>query len=231
MIKPFAVLARAPSTPRRSPHGIDMVAPTAPLFGRRMTWRQGLMIRIIFVFTLPFMAPVASADDSLWEKLQRDPNMVVLLRNMESSGNRDGANMLVWDASGNCEGESVLTEKGRAHARRIGEAFAGHGVTPTVISSPMCRCRETSRIAFGEYMTDPDLRQTAGEDGQREEIFQFKASALLSKYRGKRPVVFVNHRPNIDSLTMELLDIGDLLIGTISENGEIDVLGKIRVAP
>ena len=190
-----------------------------------------MFMRILWIFSLSLMAFTAVADNSLWGKLQRDPNMVVLMRNSESSGNRDGADMLVWDASGNCRGESALTRKGKAHAKRIGEAFAKYGIKPMVISSPMCRCSETSKIAFGEYVTDTDLRQTAAGDTQGQEIFQAKASALLSKHRGKTPIVFVNHRPNIDSLTMELINIGDLLIGAVSETGEIEVLGRIRVEP
>jgi len=175
------------------------------------------------------VALTAVADDLLWDKLQRNPNMIVLMRNSESSGNRDGTNMLVWDASGNCSGESTLTGKGRAQAKSIGEAFARHGIRPVVISSPMCRCRETSQIAFGEYLTDPDLRQRAGEDPDVQEIFQGSAGRLLRAYRGETPIVFVNHRHNIDSLTMELLDIGELLIGTLSDTGDIEVLGRIRV--
>ena len=188
-------------------------------------------MRIMYTFLLLLMSFTVVADDLLWEKLQQDPNMIVLMRNSESGGNRDGGNMLVWDASGKCKGESTLTGKGKAHANNIGVAFAKHGVKPMVISSPMCRCSETAKIAFGEYITDPDLRQTLNVDTQRGERFQAKTSMLLSKYRGTRPIVFVNHRPNIDSLTMELLNIGDLLVGTIGETGEIEVLGKIRVEP
>jgi phosphohistidine phosphatase SixA len=173
----------------------------------------------------------AIADNLLWEMLQRDPNMIVLIRNAESSGNKDGANMLVWDASGSCKGESTLTAEGRAHAKKIGEAFSQRGVSPIVISSPMCRCRETSQVAFGEYITDPDLRQMATGDTQSQEIFHTRVSALLSRHRGNTPIVFVNHRPNIDSLAMELIDIGELLVGTVTETGEVEVLGKIRVAP
>ena len=113
-------------------------------------------MRCMLVFLLSMPAFAAVADDQLWGRLQQDPNMVVLMRNAESTGNQDGASMLVWDASGNCGGESTLTEDGRAHAKRIGDAFAEHGIRPVVISSPMCRCRETSRIAFGEYLADPD---------------------------------------------------------------------------
>ena len=188
-------------------------------------------MRVLWILSLSLIASSAVADELLWGKLKQDPNMIVLMRNSESSGNRDGANMLVWDASGNCNGESTLTAKGKAHAKRIGEAFAKYGINPKVISSPMCRCTETAEIAFGEYVTDPALRQKATDDINAQDDFQLKTSALLSKHRGSIPIVFINHRPNIDSLTMELILAGDLLIGTVTEIGEIEVVGIIRVEP
>jgi len=186
-------------------------------------------MRAIFTFTLLLVTFNAIADDLLWIRLQQDPNMVVVMRNTESSGNKDGSNMLAWDESGNCMGESKLTKDGKAHANRIGEAFARHGISPLAISSPMCRCTETAKIAFGKYVTDPDLRQSANSNAERLEQFQARANTLLAEYRGKTPIAFVNHRPNIDALTMELLDPGEMLIGTVTENGEIEVLGKIQV--
>jgi phosphohistidine phosphatase SixA len=188
-------------------------------------------MHILFACVLLLLSSTVVADELLWDRLQKDSNMVVLMRNAESSGNRDGADMLVWDASGNCSGESTLTEQGRAHAKRAGEAFAGHGIQPMVISSPMCRCTETATIAFGEYVTDPDLRQTASMDDAAMEKFHDKTRTLLSRYRGKTPIVLVNHRPNIDSLTMELLEIGELLVGSVSDTGEIEVAGRIRIEP
>ena len=186
-------------------------------------------MRTTWVIALLSFSLAAAADEALWQKVQRDPHMVVLMRNAESSGNRDGANMLVWDATGKCVGESRLTAKGRSQAKGVGAEFAKRGITPIVISSPMCRCTETAQIAFGKYLIDPDLRQRPTEDFQGQEAFQAIASKLLSKHRGKSPIVFVNHRPNIDALTMELINIGELLVGTLTEDGEIEVLGKIRL--
>lgn len=188
-------------------------------------------MRVLWMLLLSLIAFTAVANELLWEKLKRDQNMIVLMRNSESSGNRDGSNMLVWDASGKCIGESTLTAEGKAQATRIGAAFAKHGIKPKVISSPMCRCTETAQIAFGQYVTDPDLRQKPAGDIHGQEVFQAKASALLSKYRGNTPIVFVNHRPNIDSLTMELINVGDLLIGSVTGNGEVEVVGRIRIKP
>jgi phosphohistidine phosphatase SixA len=157
--------------------------------------------------------------------------MIVLMRNAESSGNRDGTNMLVWDESGKCNGESTLTDEGKVHAKKIGAAFSKHGIKPIVISSPMCRCTQTAEIAFGKYVTHPELRQKSPEDTHAQDSFQAKANEFLSAYRGSTPIVFVNHRPNIDSMTMELIGIGELLIGVVTADGEVELVGKIRVDP
>jgi len=188
-------------------------------------------MRLIWLLCLSLIASIVGAEESIWQKLKQEPNMIVLMRNAESSGNRDGVNMLNWDASGKCNGESTLTEEGRAHAKKIGAAFSKHDIKPIVISSPMCRCTETAEIAFGEYETHPELRQKSLEDTQGQDSFQARASEFLSTRRGSTPIAFVNHRPNIDSLTMELIGIGDLLIGTVTEDGEVELVGRIRVDP
>ena len=188
-------------------------------------------MRVSLMISILLFSFAGVADNGLWHKLQQEPNMVVVMRNAESSGNRDGTNMLAYDLSGKCIGESTLTLEGKAQAKRIGEAFAERGIKPFVITSPMCRCRETAQIAFGEFITHPRLRQMPPENAQAFEAFQAVAGAMLAEHRGKSPVVFVNHRPNIDALTMELLKIGELLVGAITDDGEIEAIGKIRLEP
>lgn len=188
-------------------------------------------MRIIWLLCLSLLTSSVGAEDFFWRKLKHESNMIVLMRNVESSGNRDGTNMLIWDESGKCNGESTLTDEGKAHANKIGAAFLKHGIKPIVISSPMCRCTQTAEIAFENYLTHPDLRQRPPEDTNGQDSFQAKASEFLSTYRGSTPIVFVNHRPNIDSMTMELIGIGELLLGAVAEDGEVELVGKIRVDP
>lgn len=185
-------------------------------------------MRITVLFFIALLSSVASANDELWERLKTEPNLVVLMRHTHSTGGHP----LTWDETGNCRGEPVLSQKGRAHARKIGEEFASHGIKPTVISSPMCRCRETAQLAFvAQAVTDPDLREIASADAERTRTFENKARSLIASKRGVAPVVFVSHRPNIDQLTMELIDDGELLVGRANEKGEIEVLGKITLRP
>jgi hypothetical protein len=63
----------------------------------------------------------------------------------------------------------------------------------------------------------------------RVSAFDRKASSLLAKHRGRVPIVFVSHRPNIELLTLELVDEGELVVGKVSDSGEVEVLGKMRL--
>ncbi|MEO8752309.1 MAG: histidine phosphatase family protein, partial [Casimicrobiaceae bacterium] len=166
-------------------------------------------MRIAIFVALNLLAMQVRANEFLWEKLRTEPNLVVLMRHTQPAG----GDPLAWDASGNCKDESMLTAAGRTHARKIGEEFARRGIKPTVISSPMCRCRETARIAFGEEgVTDASLREIASADTERANAFERRAQSLLGSYRASSPVVFVSHRPNIDLLSLELIGDGELLV-------------------
>jgi len=188
-------------------------------------WKAVARILWPLLLLLPTL-PAWASDDALWKRLKSEEGLVVLMRHAQPAG----GNPLMWDESGNCAGEPMLTDGGKAHARRIGEAFASRGIRPTVISSPMCRCRDTARIAFGDaFVTDGALREVASADSERAKQFERTAQSLIGNRRGPAPVVFVSHRPNIDLLTMELIDSGDLLVGKVNDKGEIDVLGKITV--
>ena len=126
----------------------------------------------------------------------------------------------------------MLTPEGRTLAKRIGDAFAQRNIKPTVISSPMCRSRETARIAFsGAVTTDPDLREIATADPTRTADFERKAQSLIASHRGASPLIFVSHRPNIDLLSLELIDEGVLLVARANASGEVTVLGKITFPP
>jgi len=175
--------------------------------------------------TLAFLglAPLAGANELLWARIKTEPNIVVLTRHMQSFGGK----RLVWDETGGCKGEARLTPVGQTDARKLGELFSVRSIKPFVISSPMCRCRDTATIAFGDALLDSDLREIASADPARTGVFDRKAASLLVKHRGSAPIVFVSHRPNIELLTLELVDEGELVVGKISDSGEISVLGRI----
>lgn len=184
-------------------------------------------MRALFAIALALYTQFAAANEALWQRLRDEPNLVVLMRHTQPAR----GSPLIWDQSGKCEGESMLTAEGIVHARRIGEEFRKHGITPTVIiSSPMCRCRDTARLAFEQDpTTGAALREIASADAERTTAFEQKALSLIATNRGPSPVVFVSHQPNIDLIALELIDLGDLLVALSSERGELTVLGKFHV--
>jgi len=194
--------------------------------GRRSRASSAAILASLVVAVL--LAPLTGhAEDALWQRLQSEPNLVVLMRH----GYARGGNPTHWDRSGECDGESRLTPKGRELAERIGAAFREHGIRPVVITSPMCRCRDTAALAFGGTpLSDPTLVETATAGADQIDRFRATAAALLVRHRGAAPVVFVNHRPNIDQLIFDLIEIGDLVVGRIGPDGDIEVLGKFRVS-
>src|SRR5258706_642374 len=140
-----------------------------------MSGVRSIMRIAVTLLLLTLLAQHVSANDLLWQKLRTEADLVVLMRHTQPAG----GNPLTWDESGSCKGESMLTAEGKAHARKIGEAFASHGIKPSVISSPMCRCRDTARIAFGEALvTDAALREIATADRDRTSAFERKPQPL-----------------------------------------------------
>ncbi|MEH2593105.1 class 3 adenylate cyclase/phosphohistidine phosphatase SixA [Bradyrhizobium sp. AZCC 1577] len=58
----------------------------------------------------------------------------------------------------NCATQRNLSDKGRAQARAINEAFSELGINVSkVLSSPYCRCVETAKLAFGRVTIVQDL--------------------------------------------------------------------------
>ena len=185
------------------------------------------MKRLALSLLLAGFMSAAGADELLWQKLKAEPNLVVLMRHSQPA---PGNNPLLWDESGQCKGESMLSAEGVAHAKRVGEAFRARGIKPAVLSSPMCRCRDTARLAFGEpVVMDANLREISSADASRAKLFETTAQALIARHRGASPVVLVTHRPNIDLLTMELVAEGELLVGRANEKGDVEVLGRMSI--
>ena len=45
------------------------------------------------------------------------------------------------------------------------------------------------------------------------------AQALIGRHLGRAPVIFVSHRPNIELLTLELIDEEELLVTRATRRG------------
>ncbi|MCZ2105556.1 MAG: phosphoglycerate mutase family protein [Comamonadaceae bacterium] len=171
--------------------------------------------------------PWAWAQDDVWQKLASGERLVVLMRHAQSAG----GDPVHYDASGQCQGENMLTQRGRAQAKTVGQRFAQHKVVVVqVIHSPMCRTRDTDELAFAGVATrtDPDLREIASADAARRQAFLRTASRRLREAPERGVTVFISHAPNLFEVAMESVPYGVGLVGQVDDEGAFSPLGQVR---
>ena len=186
-----------------------------------------LFLIIVALAGFAWPMPSALAQDDRWSLL-RQPGHVVFMRHSDapgSGGYGDPPGFRLED----CATQRNLSEEGRAHARRTGEAFKKHGVAfDRVLASPWCRCKETALLAMGrEAEPFAPLSNLVGRPEHRES--QIKAlKAYLAGLDGTR-VLFVTHGIVVNALTGVSLASGEMVIVKPSREGEPIVVGRLKV--
>jgi broad specificity phosphatase PhoE len=180
---------------------------------------------LLALFALP-AAPHAQAD--AWQLL-RQPGHVVFMRHSDAPGAGgfgDPPGFRLED----CATQRNLSDEGRAHARRTGEAFAKHAVAfDRVLTSPWCRCKETAQLATGrEAETLAPLSNLVGRSEHRDE--QVKAlKAYLAGLGASTRALFVTHGIVINALTGIQPAPGEMVIVKPGTGGEPTVVGRLKV--
>ncbi|HET6551677.1 MAG TPA: histidine phosphatase family protein [Solirubrobacter sp.] len=126
------------------------------------------------------------------------------------------ANVNQQEKLGSCASQRNLTQAGRRQASEIGDAIrALHIPIGDVRASPMCRARDTARLAFGRVTVDRDLVSpgvigTKADDERRADAL--RALAERPPANGKNTVL-VTHTGNIRAAFGEETDEeGEMLI-------------------
>lgn len=152
--------------------------------------------------------PAQGADDPLWDLLKKG-GLIVLMRNSavdEGAGDPKGYNIK------DCATQRNLTDKGRAEAKRIGEAFKSRGIPiGRVLSSQFCRCKDTAQLAFGKFDTWEALNSFLDKPHSKSEQTRLLHQKLEQVPRDGN-LVLVTHGYNIVSATGLNPDPGDMLI-------------------
>jgi broad specificity phosphatase PhoE len=142
-------------------------------------------------------ASPAVADEKLWSLLKAGGQVVLIRHTITTPGAGDPPGMRLDD----CSTQRNLTDAGRAHARRIGEAFRSRGIpVERVVSSPWCRCVQTAELAFGQTEVSEALSNLFGRPENREQqVGQLRN--LISSQSGRGNLILVTHGSTIAALT------------------------------
>jgi broad specificity phosphatase PhoE len=176
---------------------------------------------------LALAAPAAAADDEpLWALLARGGQTIMIRHAITTPGVGDPPTMRLDD----CASQRNLTDEGRAHARRVGEAVRARGIPlERVLSSPWCRCLETARLAFtAPHEMWAPLGNLYGRPELRDE--QVRAMRVrLGERRSGGNVVMVSHGSTISAVTGVSPDTAEMVIVTPQGDGRFAVAGRLTV--
>ncbi len=122
----------------------------------------------------------------------------------------------------NCASQRPLNEEGRAQAREIGRRITELGIPiGEVYASPICRCEETARLAFGRVTTVDWLVARRGQSMPRlnQALRSVPSTGWLTKTPTGKNNVFVGH-----NITFSEYLVGREFGGPRLEEGEALVI-------
>jgi len=98
-----------------------------------------------------------------------------------------------------CSSQRNLSEEGREQVKQIGLAMSALQIPfGEVFSSPYCRCKDTARLAFGQFQVEPDLHFSISKDEQESKHLGERLYAMMmNSEAGLNNVVFVGHTSNL----------------------------------
>jgi phosphohistidine phosphatase SixA len=165
----------------------------------------------------------AAADEPLWQLLRAGGHVVLMRHAITTPGVGDPAGFRLDD----CSTQRNLTDAGRDDARRVGAAFRSRGIpVGRILSSPWCRCLETSRLAFGSVEPWPPLSNLF--DNRAREAEQMRA---LRELAGRRPsggnLVLVTHGSVVQPLTGIQPAPAELVVLTPDDAGRFKIAGRL----
>jgi len=146
--------------------------------------------KIILIFFLFLLNKTSFANENIVEILKKKNN-IIFIRHAIAPGNGDPQN---FDIS-NCSTQRNLSKDGELQALKIGKFFKENNIKLTkVLSSEWCRCKDTAKIAFGNYETKNFLNSFYDErfsENKDKQILDFQK--FIRNWNKTGNLVLVTH--------------------------------------
>ena len=183
------------------------------------------VVRILIVLLLLVCAKEADANEELWDLLRSGGQVVLIRHPLTEPGFGDPQGFRLED----CSTQRNLSQDGREHARRIGEAFRLHRIpVERVLTSPWCRCVEAAHSAFGKAEISPALANLFGRTENRQKQVQ-SLTELVSEPPKPGNLVMVTHGSTILALTRVSVNMGEIMVLTPKGEGRFALAGRFAV--
>lgn len=142
-----------------------------------------------------FPALQANTNENLIEALQQGGHIVYLRHAATDHDTRDSERSDLSD----CSKQRNLSPSGKAQARAINRGIKHLGIPiGQVYSSPYCRCKETARLAFGDFTIENDLQFSISKDREEaQRLGRRLRDMMLQIPESPENTVFVGHTANL----------------------------------
>ena len=135
---------------------------------------------------------------------------IIFIRHAIAPGNGDPQN---FDIS-NCSTQRNLSKEGELQALKIGKFFKENDIKLTkVLSSEWCRCKDTAKIAFGNYETKNFLNSFYDErfsENKDRQILDFQK--FIRNWNKTGNLVLVTHYVVISEILDLTTSSGEIVI-------------------
>ena len=165
--------------------------------------------KIILIFFLFLLNKTSFANENIVEILKKGGN-IIFIRHAIAPGNGDPQN---FDIS-NCSTQRNLSKDGELQALKIGKFFKENDIKLTkVLSSEWCRCKDTAKIAFGNYETKNFLNSFYDErfsKNKDKQILDFQK--FIRNWNKTGNLVLVTHYVVISEILDLATNSGEIVI-------------------
>ena len=165
--------------------------------------------KIILIFFLFLLNKTSFANENIVEILKKGGN-IIFIRHAIAPGNGDPQN---FDIS-NCSTQRNLSKDGKLQALKIGKFFKENNIKLTkVLSSEWCRCKDTAKIAFGNYETKNFLNSFYDErfsENKDKQILDFQK--FIRNWNKTGNLVLVTHYVVISEILDLTTSSGEIVI-------------------
>ena len=178
--------------------------------------------KIILIFFLFLLNETSFANENIVEILKKKNN-IIFIRHAIAPGNGDPPNFDISD----CSTQRNLSKEGELQALKIGNFFKKNEIKLTkVVSSEWCRCKDTAKIAFGNYETKNFLNSFYDErfsENKDKQILDFQKFIKNWNYSGN--LALVTHYVVISEILNLATSSGEIVI----TNKNLEILSSLEI--
>ena len=179
-------------------------------------------MRKLLILFIIFIPDISFSNENLINYLL-EGKKIIFIRHAVAPGTADPKNFNIND----CSTQRNLSEEGRAQSKKIGKFFKNENIKiDKVLSSEWCRCKETAKIAFGNFETFTALNSFYEDKFAKNKPKQIKdIRKFINNWKSDYNLIIVTHFVVISELLNRGTSSGEMII----TDKKLSILGNLEI--